>query len=243
MKNFSSVIKLPQKITPCPIKEAIVEIRFESETPNDAVFGIFYQQFKADYSTVEELPILQLPEFVRKQNETLQHQPHYKLSSNDGFLFQVGPRVVSLISVDPYSGWGVFYGRLKDIVKRIKGLGIVKSYTRIGIRYINHFDINVFDVVTLQVVLPDHELNNYDTFIRSEIPTGAFKSTLKISNSADIIVNEKPTKCSIIDIDTFIESPHGDINVLIEDGHVEEKKLFFALLKPEFVKSNLNPEY
>lgn len=243
MNNYSSVSKLPQKITPCPIKEAIVEVRFESEIPNDAVFGIFYKEFKADYPTVDELPILQLPEFVRKQDKSLQHKPHYKLSNNDGFLFQVGPRVVSLISVAPYSGWSEFYKRLKNIVKRIRCLEVVKSYTRIGIRYINHFEINVFDVVTLQVALPGHELNNYNTFIRSEIPTGAFKSTLQISNSADIIRNEKTTKCSIIDIDTFIENQQGDVNVLIENGHLEEKKLFFTLLKPEFVKSNLNPEY
>ena len=243
MNNYSSVNELPQKITPCPIKEAIVEIRFESEIPNDAVFGIFYKEFEADYPTVEELPILQLPEFVRKQEEALQHKPHYKLSNNNGFLFQVGPRVVSLISLDPYSGWSEFYGRLKGIVKRIGELDVVKSYTRIGIRYINHFEINVFDVVTLQVALPGHQLNNYNTFIRSEIPTGAFKSTLKISNSVDTIENEKTNKCSIIDIDVFIENSQEDINVLIENGHLEEKKLFFTLLKPEFVKSNLNPEY
>jgi uncharacterized protein (TIGR04255 family) len=243
MKNDSSVSKLPQKISPCPIKEAIVEVRFESEIPSDAVFGIFYSEFKADYPTVDELPILQLPEFVRKQDKTLQHKPHYKLSNNDGFLFQVGPRVVSLISVAPYSGWSVFYERLKDIVKRIGTLEVVKSYIRIGVRYINHFEINVFDVVTLQVALTGHELNNYGTSIRSEIPAGAFKSTLQISNNVDIIGNEKTTKCSIIDIDTFIENPQEDVNVLIENGHLEEKKLFFTLLKPEFVESNLNPEY
>ncbi len=243
MKNDSSVSKLPQKISPCPIKEAIVEVRFESEIPSDAVFGIFYSEFKTDYPTVDELPILQLPEFVRKQDKTLQHKPHYKLSNNDGFLFQVGPRVVSLISVAPYSGWSEFYERLKDIVTRIGKLDVVNSYTRIGVRYINHFEINVFDVVTLQVALPGHELNNYGTSIRSEIPAGAFKSTLQISNNVDIIGNEKTTKCSIIDIDTFIENPQEDVNVLIENVHLEEKKLFFTLLKPEFVESELNPEY
>ena len=243
MNNYSSVIKLPKKITPCPIKEAIVEIRFESEIPNDAVFGIFYKEFKADYTTVDELAILQLPEFVRKQEEAFQHKPHYKLSNNDGFLFQVGPRVLSLISVDPYSGWSKFYEKLKDIVKRIESLEVVKSYTRIGIRYVNHFEVNVFDIVTLKVILPGHELNNYDTFIRSEIPTGDFKSTLQISNSANIIGNEKKNKRSIIDIDVFTENTQEDINVLIDNGHLEEKKLFFTLLEPEFVKSNLNPEY
>jgi hypothetical protein len=30
---------------------------------------------------------------------------------------------------------------------------------------------------------------------------------------------------------------------LIEEGHLLEKKLFFALLKDSFVKERLNPEY
>ena len=39
-------MQIPKKITPCPILEAIVEIRFEPEEPDDAIFGIIYNKFK-----------------------------------------------------------------------------------------------------------------------------------------------------------------------------------------------------
>jgi uncharacterized protein (TIGR04255 family) len=148
-----------------------------------------------------------------------------------------------LISLAPYAGWNEFYKRLDGLVKKVKKLNIIKSFSRIGIRYINRFDVNVFDIVNLNIELPSHQLNNCETFVRSEIPTGDFKSTLQISNSVVLLQKDQTIKYSVIDIDTFVENPQGDINVLINKGHLEEKKLFFTLLKPDFIKSKLNPEY
>ncbi len=243
MNNRPLSTQLPKKISPCPITEAIVELRFESDIPNDAVFGIVYRDFKTDYPVLEELPILQIPEQIRKQNKDLYYKPYYKLTNHTGFLLQVGPKVISLISLAPYAGWDEFHKKLKDLVEKLEKLNIVKSYTRIGIRYINKFDLNVFDIINLEVKLPSHSLRNYETFVSSEIPTGDFKSTLQISNSAISTQKGQNLKCSVIDIDTFMENPQGQINVLINNGHSEEKKLFFTLLKPEFIKSKLNPEY
>jgi len=58
-------MKIPKKIDPCPIVEAIVEIRFDSNLPGDAIFGVIYNQFKEDYPKFTKLPILQLPEAIR----------------------------------------------------------------------------------------------------------------------------------------------------------------------------------
>jgi uncharacterized protein (TIGR04255 family) len=76
MNAYPSTIQLPKKISPCPITEAIVELRFESDIPNDAVFGIVYQDFKTDYPVLEDLPILQLPESIRKQDKALHYKPY-----------------------------------------------------------------------------------------------------------------------------------------------------------------------
>ena len=43
MMSFPDLtIRLPEKINPCPILEAIVEIRFDSKVPHEAIFGIIY---------------------------------------------------------------------------------------------------------------------------------------------------------------------------------------------------------
>ena len=75
--------RLPVSIQPCPIVEAIFEIRFESSYPRDAIFGIIYKQFKDEFHKVIQLPVLQLPAAVREQDPNLKFTPHYKISADN----------------------------------------------------------------------------------------------------------------------------------------------------------------
>lgn len=240
--NLNSV-RLPKKINPCPITEAIVELRFDSSFPHDAIFGVLYNEFKNDYPEVKELPILQLPEIIRKQDPALKYKPYYRLSSNEGFIFQVGARTISLISLKPYSGWEIFSDKIKDSIKRASNLGVYESYVRVGIRYINGFDQNVLEKINLSLKMNNSALTEYETSVRMDVPTGQFTSTLRVANNAQITKSEGKTKGSVIDIDTYLENPDGDIIKTIEDGHLQEKKLFFALLKQDYLENELNPEY
>jgi uncharacterized protein (TIGR04255 family) len=91
-------VRFPTKISPCPIIESIVEIRFKTKLIPDAVFGVLYNAFKEDYPGLIKLPILQLPAPVRDSDPNLIFQPHYRLSCKD-FLLQIGPRVISLSNI------------------------------------------------------------------------------------------------------------------------------------------------
>ncbi|MEW6602636.1 MAG: TIGR04255 family protein, partial [Nitrospirota bacterium] len=108
-------MKIPVKITPCPIVEAIVEIKFDYDVDldPDAIFGIVYKELHEKFPQTTKLPILQLPDAVRLRDPNLISQPHYKLS-NEKFLFQIGPRVMSLNNVKGYVGWTIFYKELID---------------------------------------------------------------------------------------------------------------------------------
>jgi len=244
MKINLNAIKLPKKISPCPILEGIVEFRFESPFPHDAIFGIVYNEFKNDYLNPQEFPILQLPETVRRQDPALRYKPYYKLSSEDKkYLFQIGARVLSLISLSPYNGWADFSSKLEDLINRIEKMSIVETYTRIGIRYINGFDFNIFKKINLTINMEDDDLVDFNTNIRIEIPSGDFISTLQVVNNAQVKKLEGVEKGSIVDIDTYIDNPTQNIIDILEQGHLEEKKLFFTLLKEDFIEEELNPEY
>ena len=66
---------------------------------------------------------------------------------------------------------------------------------------------------------------------------------LQLANDASIIINGKTG--SILDIDTYIEQKisFSQVNQLLEEGHAEEKNLFYGLLQQEFIDGKLNPEY
>ena len=53
--------KLPIKISPCPIIEAAVELKFSSDLPKGAVFGVLYNSLKDRFGNVEQLPTSMLP--------------------------------------------------------------------------------------------------------------------------------------------------------------------------------------
>jgi len=148
-----------------------------------------------------------------------------------------------LISLSPYSGWEIFSGKVKDLIKRASNLGIYESYARVGIRYINGFDRNVLEKINLSLKMNNSALTGYDASIRMDIPTGQFTSTLRVANNAKLIKSEGEIKGSVIDIDTYLENPDGGIVKVIEEGHLQEKKLFFALLKKDYLENELNPEY
>lgn len=243
MKLSMNSVKLPKKIEPCPILEAIVELRFETQFPGDAIFGIIYKEFKGDYPKVEELPILQLPETVRSQDPNLRYKPYYKLSGGNNFLFQVGARALSLISLQPYAGWEIFSEKLSDLLKRVSTQGVIDKYTRIGLRYINGFEFNIYEKVNMCLKMEEHNLTNFETSIRLQIPTNSFTSTLRVANNAEVRRDNKVLATSMIDIDTFLDNP-GEVNIeLLQKGHLEEKQLFFSLLKDSYIKNELNPEY
>ena len=238
-------IRLPKKISPCPILEAVVELRFESPFPANAIFGILYNEFKAEYPILQELPILQLPEAVRNQDQNLKYQPYYKLLSQDKKLtFQIGGRVISLINTNPYDGWTVFSEKIKSLMVRVTKLSVLDSYTRVGIRYINGFDFNIFEKIDLSLCMLKAPLTDLGALIRMEVPLEGFMNTLQVVNNAQVKrADGVLRRGSIIDIDTYIERPKLDIIEIIEQGHLVEKKLFFTLLKDDFLKKELDPEY
>lgn len=235
--------KLPSKIFPCPIKEAVFEMRFASDLPEDAVFGVVYSKFCDEYGHVEQLPILQLPQVVRTQDPNLIYSPYYRLR-NKNTIIQIGPKIFSLANVDKYIGWDLFFKIIEDTYTKVKETGIVSTLDRIALRYINVFEnINILEKTDFKASLGKDALINEKINFSTEILSTKSVSQLKIINSAEVVISGKKVNGSIIDIDTAVDIRDFDsFKSAIEYSHNEEKKLFYKVLGEEFTKT-LNPEY
>ncbi|MDZ7758957.1 MAG: TIGR04255 family protein [Desulfovermiculus sp.] len=77
-------MKIPKRIDPCPIVEALYEIRFEPNYPSDAIFGLIYKAMKQEFDSFEKLPILELPETIRSTDDVLEYKPY--LSTGQFFV-------------------------------------------------------------------------------------------------------------------------------------------------------------
>lgn len=237
--------ELPKIIDPCPIVEAIFEIRFTSSLPDDAIFGTLYNHFKDEYPKFEQLPILQLPPAVRAQDPNLKNSPHYKAQIGN-FILQIGPKVLSISNVENYVGWDLYSAKIFSIYKKLEESEIVNNIDRIGLRYINVLaKTNIFNHSNVILSLKGKVISR-KTNITSELQYEKATCTLKITSDAEVQIgsNEKRMiKGSVIDIDTFIEgSKIKDINQAIQDVHDTEKQLFFDILTDDFINT-LNPKY
>jgi len=235
--------KLPISINPCPIIEAIFEIRFESSFPRDAIFGIVFNKFKDEFGNIEQLPILQLPAAIRDRDPNLKFSPHYKMRK-DNFIIQIGPNVFSLANVKEYCGWKLFSKKIYDTFAKINELDLIKSLHRMALRYINIFpDVNIFEKSNLVVSLNNSDLGKDKINLIAEIPYKHGASNLKLINYAEAMLENQVIKGSIVDIDTNVQyDDFENIQDAIESAHAEEKTLFFDLLDNEFLKT-LNPVY
>lgn len=236
---------IPIKITPCPIVDSTIELRFETEIDHSAVFGMVYSAFRDKTKKTEHLPVTQIPEAIRFKDPNLLHQPHHKLSY-DNFAIQVGPSAISLGNVGEYIGWRDFLKEATSVFQKFGEIGIAKKILRLGLRYINYFESDIFDKIDLSIMQREKALKTDNMFIRVEIKRNDFVNTLQVANNATVTSRGKTRVGSIIDIDTFTTSALDNLFVNVStrliDVHEEEKKLFFSLLKPDFLDT-LNPEY
>lgn len=239
----STMIPLPKKISPCPIREAIFEMRFESGLPPDAIFGVLYSKFRDEYTEVEQLPILQLPQVVRVQDVNLTYAPHYRLS-NEHSIIQIGPRVFSLANVGDYVGWEAFSEQILRTHAKVEETNVISRLTRAALRYINIFeDINILTGANFKAYLGSEALITEKINFSAEMLSDKSVSQLKIINSAEGVIAGKSVKGSIIDIDSAVNPQDFDtFSSAIEYAHTEEKTLFYKVLGTDFIET-LKPEY
>lgn len=234
-------MSLPKKIEPCPIADALLEIRFQPLVDPNAVFGLVFKELKDSFQSIEKLSILQLPEFVRDNDPDLKFKPHHKMF-NDKYVVQIGPNVISISSFPIYNGWVDFSETIYTIISKISNSEIVDKIERIGLRYINFFEKNIFDNISLKILLNDCQITQPNTIIQTQINSDEFTSTLQIANN--VLFNNNFG--SVIDIDTYTETSltnfFENYSSVISKAHQYEKELFFSVLTEEFLKT-LSLEY
>lgn len=238
---------MPKKLNECPLVDALIEIRFISELDKNAVFGYIYSLLRNDYSgPVVNLPLSQIPIQIREHDPNLQYKPLYRIDGKDTVL-QLGSDVICISSKIPYIGWDALSSKAEKIFTKLVEQRAVKTVIRLGHRYVNFFEGNIDSKLELTVhFVPGYSYKNIQ--IRSEIQEGNFMSTLQYSNSASYQPEQLSQQLlgSIIDIDTF-RVYDGDyfiqnIRSEIDQAHEYEKRLFYSLLKNDFI-DQLNPEY
>src|SRR5947207_15538639 len=119
--------RLPTKIDPCPIVEAILEARFVTSESWRTLPGLLFSQIRDRYPEQKDLPLAQLPEEIRRREPAFIYQPLVQFLSRD-FLVQFGPRIVSLVTkANRYPGWAAVEKEMAWLSGQLQKMGFVSE--------------------------------------------------------------------------------------------------------------------
>lgn len=238
--------RLPIKIDPCPIVEAILEIRFVTSESWPTLPGLLFSRIRDRYPAQKGLPLAQLPDEILRREPAFTYQPVIQFLGSD-FLIQFGPRVISLVAQSKeYLGWAALEKEMGWLVSKLQQTGIVLEGERLGVRYINFFSFDIFEKLVLEVSAVGKRLKTGGLSVTSVLTKPPLTSRLLVANNAILGTGETARAGSVLDIDVWLGSLDFDLfqdgPVKFNDAHRFEKQIFFGLLTPEFL-ATLNPVY
>jgi uncharacterized protein (TIGR04255 family) len=249
MFNLVGSMRIPKKITPSPVKDVIAEIRYKDAIASEIFAGTIYGAFKDKYDCqFQRLPINDTPIALREANPLLKYQAHYVIDIGD-VTIRISLASVSVAINCVYNGWEWYYNFVKEFIETLQGLQLINSLERLGLRYSSFFSEDISDKIKVSIKIADFDIKEAKAknYVRTEWNDSKITYILQISNN--VILNENNTAIngSLIDID--VSANFEDLNFSIEDCkelliefHEKQKKIFFNILKQEFLNS-LQPEY
>lgn len=247
-ENFPIPIpdRLPVRIDPCPIVEAILELRFITSESWLTLPGLLFAHIRGRYPEQKNLPLAELPPEMRRMDPAFVYQPLVQFLNRD-FLIQFGPRVVSVVTrPNQYPGWSTLAEEMNWLLSQLKTIAFISEGERLSVRYVNFFTFDIFEKLLLDVNTMGRRLTGTELSIATVLTRPPYTARLQLANSAILGTGNDAKHGSVLDVDVWLRSL--DFN-LFEDGlakfdeaHRLEKQIFFGLLKPDFLET-LNPIY
>jgi len=174
-----------------PIEEAVCEIRFAAGPEWDLTFpSRFYESIKDQYPgkpRQQALMEAQLQAAPRVENPMFQlRQESAKLlfpDADERRLVGIGPNVLSVHVLRPYTGWEDFRSRIEEAYVAYRKAADPKAVTRIAVRYINRIVIEGTSA----------ELDDYFT-VSPQLPPTLALSMAVFLNRVESVFDDEPIR-------------------------------------------------
>lgn len=144
----------------------------------------------------------------------------YKLVSSN-YSAQVGNDVISFHISNNYPGWKEFSKNIFQFYERIIATDVISKVDSFAIRYLNFFELNIFDKINLSVNLNSEPYDSDNIVIKTEKKEGEFISVMQIANNVNLHRNNDSFKGSLLDISCTLNRP----NNFFDDWKTDIEKL------------------
>lgn len=233
-------VKIPKKLKKSPIKRAFIEIRYQSNFQDIAIYGKLYEIFEryGNDGRVIQSPLLQLPKEIRESDPNLKYQELYSCVDDVDslqYIFGIGGSVIKFTVQKGYSSWSDWESRFKPILESISKSNIVKSIDSVSFRCFDIFDRDVLNELNFSINFGDDIKSNEKLSVGTNFTVDDICVALNIGNRVSL--NGKVlSNHSMIDIECTKNiigknSFDDEFYALLQSEHELNKKVFFYLLK------------
>lgn len=236
-------MKLPIEISPNPLVTSTIELRFLTKASSIDLFPVVYQAFSSLFPKFE---VSNLPSDVKSSNPQFKFAPDYMLS-NENYRLSFSNTVLSFEHVSEYQFWGNYFPFVSSCYEKFFNLVKAEFIERIGVRYASVLD-KTESANQVLVSVPVIGLKGYEEkfeHYRTIVTVDDIKLLLQVFDNAKAEKKDQTISGVYIDIDASFEQkiqPTGTALEIIDRLHLEQKKLFFSLLKEDYIQT-LNPKY
>ena len=238
-----------KRISPCPIIDATIQVNCTFTVDQDVVVGLIYSllENKLDKKPLqlEKLPILNLPEDIRRNDPNLKDKPWYKINCEEYYIL-IGLFGIAFGVNGAYTGWESYKRLASEVFGTFKD-NLIKGVSAINLKYLDFFrDVNIFEKIKCEIKINNNQITSIPTIFRTELPINKYVKVLQITNG--VHVKNKNLKIdndgSLIEINLHTKNVSIDtFDSIIEDAHAIQKESFFELLTDDFLHSFEVEEY
>lgn len=249
-------MKIPKKITPDRIRDAIVQVFFISTYPYEllisyvhkVIIDLEYEYIQIQHPSIQptvnnadgniitqQISVNLSPIFIDKE-----HEVRIQLQPNGSINFNIAKN---------YIGWDRYFQKISLVLDALRNNKITVSYSRVGLRYVSEFnDMDISNKMKFNfgTSFPEWKIKGSATNLRLEVGDKTVILNIALNHPINNPQNPSTQVVSIIDVDVIKE--HISITDLskfldiINSCHDKQKEIFFSLLTDEFL-NELNPEY
>lgn len=232
--------RLPTRLSKQPIIDAVAEIRFASSVDASLILpGLLLKDFPD--LTLEKLPVADMPEFIRQNDENLRHQPLIRLMGKQ-FFYLIGTASVAVACRLPYPGWQLFKTAIRGAIDIASRSGIVSEINRYSMKYADvievddHKDAGRFLDLVVQVAGGSATQGAFN--LTTQFSENSIDYMIQIAALANVqLLDGSRRKGLLIATDSIVQNVNIAVGDFVRDAdgyfdglHEENKRRFFSCL-------------
>jgi len=226
-----------------PIVEAVCEFRFEPGDWDNAMPGLIWEKVKEPFSKrrdVHRLDVRLVPGPNGAEQRVTQEPLLRYLRDDEKVFMQVGPSLLSVHHLGPYSSWEEFKPLIEQGFRAYCGEAMPKGIQRIGLRYINRVEfpgdrIELEEYFEFRPFVGSTLPEDHKSFILgAEFPYEGERDVLRLQVASTVPQREQQVAL-ILDLDYFTAKPNSvpaeEVGDRLEQAHDRIEEVFEGCIK------------